>query len=478
MCLKCLKKMIIKVCVHIKSICTMASSTDMSETGNTISCEVIRGPIHDGNRVSLALIKAQSETKPPTTTFYPPSRDMTGIKVVNLLVDSVNYNKMSAVLLDPTTPTPDVTGYQIKLYWNGDCYARSNPVNTHTNSVGAVRPSADPFKLSFMMPPVDREGELTFAFLNQYPMSYNSEDRLAIRKAILNDEFTQLQAIQSTTHVVLYIHPPVYEAYSALIPNFDSYWKDVVPMDSFYYFTNDCFGKNMIGGVNPILYSISVNTSFNTTFMKQDTVSDLPVFDQCKARGIADGSFSAIDVGTHAIRAGSLISVLVNDPVDQPFHTITMSGLTSTREPFLISAVPQETTVEHSEVFIASILSHEQTNKLSKHDVRKKWMCDHMPFVTLFQVHSCTSVFYNMSHESRSVNQILKHVSDTVTPALYRFFQEFYSDEYKLKREVRSKFLGQRDESQCPHPPRFYESSLHMLPSMMDQPSMEIVRRK
>jgi hypothetical protein len=451
----------------IESFFSMSSAAyDMSDTGNTISCEVIRGPIVDGHRVSLALIKAQSETKPPTTTFYPPSRDMTGIKVINLLVDSVNYSKVTSVLLDPTTPTPDVTGYQLKLFWNGDCYARSNPVNTHTNGVGSVRPSSDPFKLSFMMPPADRKDELTVAFLNQYPTSYNSEDRVAIRKAVLNDEFTQLQTIQSTTHVVLYIHPPVYDVYSSLIPHFESYWKEVIPMDSFYYFTNDCFGKNVIGGMTPLVYSISVNTSFKTPFMKHDPLSSLPVFDQCKARGITDGSFHAIDVGTTALHAGSLISVLIHDPVDQPFHTITMSGLTSTREPFLLTATPHETRVEHSDVLIDSIMSHEHIATLGKHDVRQKWMCEHMSFVTAFQLHSCTSVFYNMTHDSRSVNQILKHVSDTVSPVLYRFFQDFYTDEYKLKREVRTTFLGQGNE---PRRPVFRDYPLTMVPSMMEE---------
>jgi hypothetical protein len=455
----------LKVVVQVKSLFPMATATDLSESGNTISCEVIRGPVVDGQRVSLALIKAQSETKPPTTTFYPPSRDMTGIKTINLLVDSVNYSKVSTVLLDPTTPTPDVTGYQLKLFWNEDCYARSNPLNTHTNGFGSVRPSSEPFKMSLMVPPVDREGELTVAFLNQFPVSYNSEDRVAIRRAILNDEFTQLQTIQSTTHVVLYIQSQVYEVYSSLIPQFDSYWKEVIPMDSFYYFTNDCFGKNMVGGVSPILYSISVNTSFNTLFMKHDPLSALPVFDQCKARGVVDGSFTAIDVGTHMVRAGSLISVLVHDPVDQPFQTITMSGLTCTREPFLVTAVPSETQVDHSDVLIESIMAHEQTAKLGKqHELKRTWMCTHVPFVTAFQVQSCTSVFYNMTHESWSVNPILKHVSDTVSPGLHRFFQEFYSDEYQQKRALRG-----ANEPRRPPMPRYELPSLTMTPSIPDR---------
>ena len=135
-------------------------------SSGSISCSVIRGRIEeDGKkRTSLVFISVEAENKPPTKKLIPPLMDMTGINVVNLLVDPTNVPKIRAALMDVTTPTPSDTGLQFKLCWNSDIFSRSNPLDVNTNDTGHVTPVATKFSLLGLVPPVENEGEMTIAF--------------------------------------------------------------------------------------------------------------------------------------------------------------------------------------------------------------------------------------------------------------------------------------------------------------------------
>ena len=419
----------------------MLSTISEITEGNKISCEVIRGSVVDGKRTSMALITVCSETKPPTDTFIPPLFDMKGIHTIHLLVDYSNVGKIRSVLEDPTTPTPEVTGYQINLMWNGDTYAKTNPDNLVSNHTGKVVPVHDQFQLTSMIPPDDKEGEITIAFINQYPKGYNVHDRIEVRTKIMNDEFNKLQLIHSKKHVYLYIESYFLTIYESLIPGFTTYWKKVVTMESFYYFTNDFFGKNVIGAVTPSLYTISVNSSFNERFLLHEPLYPLSAFDQIKTRGWTESSFTTIDIGTKLTTAGSKIAVFVNDPVEDPFTTVTMRGMNSIREMFCISSTVTDSTMDQSHVVIESIMYHEQTKQLVTHTEKRKWMRDHLPFTSTFELESPLSVFFTFSHPSLSVMHVIKYVCDTVHIGLHKFIRTFYEIDYELHRDVRNKHI-------------------------------------
>ena len=112
----------------------------------------------------------------------------------------------------------------------------------------------------------------------------------------MNDEFEKFQALRPTSHVILYIHMPIHEVYASLIKDFDTYWKKVVPMESFMFFTNDCCGKKIVDVIQPVQYSISSTVLFTSTFILNDFTKNPNTFDQIKKRNWQGSNYTAIDV--------------------------------------------------------------------------------------------------------------------------------------------------------------------------------------
>ena len=431
---------------------TTAMATTEFETTPLISCEVLRGPIQsDGSRTSLALVTARIENHPPTTQSYPPLRDVTGIKTIHLLADYHTIPQIRSVLCDLTTPTPDSTGYQFKCHWNGDQYARSNPDHLTSNSTGKVMPVFESFRLSSLIPPPDTEGEVTVAFITQCPSAYNPHDRLPHKTAVMTDQFQKLQQQSSTRHVILYIHTNVLQTYTNLIPSFDTYWKEVIPMDHCQYFINDFLGKKTVGEVKQVVGTLRANTSFYSTFLLPKPLATYPSFDPIKTRGVsvASSSYSAIDVGTKSLVAGNRLLVCVNDPVADPFTAVsfTLNDVTYQAEGI-------EVQLEKSDVLIQAIVLYEQTTVLKHHTERMAWIHTNEAFVTSFQFHSMTKPFMTMTHDSLSVMAAVDHLCDTIQPILYSLIQESNTTEYLDQIELRRKHVYQKTGAYEPYPPK------------------------
>lgn len=431
-----------------------AKLTPVPEDGNSVNCQVIRGPTIDDRRVSLAMITVLSETKPPTTTVFPPRYDMTGMNVLNILVDCQNVAKVRSVLTDPTTPTSQM---EIKFHWNGDVYARSNPL-LFSNEMGSSKPVQDVFQLASMIPPPHKDNEVTVAFINQYPSSYNELDRKEIRQNILSQEFEKLQSRHSTKHVYLYIHTPILAVYASLIDGFDTYWKEVIPMESFFYFTNDFLGKNVKGEIQPSKSTISVNTSFISKFIFTDSVNPFKSFDLIKPRA----SFTHIDFDTKSASAGNSIFVCVEDKVDNPFTTVTLNGVADHMR-FTKEVVPTEIIMPHSDELILTILLCEELKLCNTHAERKKWASDRIAFKNAYELDCPLAVFYTMKHDSPFVSNMIRYACDVLDTLLVDFFKEIIYSEYTLRIDDRKKMTA---SATAPAPrSTFY-------PLMLDAPSM------
>lgn len=439
----------------------ISMSEPVSENGNSVSCQVIRGPKINGQRVSLAMISVQSETHPPTTTFFPPRYDMTGISVLNILGDYQNVPKIRSVLSDPTTPMSEMA---IKLHWNGDCYARSNP-SVKSNETGSSKPLQDVFQLASMIPPPHKDNEVTVAFINQYPYSYNELDRPAIRRNILNQEFEKLQSRHSTKHVYLYVHTPILSVYSELIDNFESYWREVIPMDSFFFFTNDFLGKNMIGVMQPSKSSVSVNTAFHSKFIFTESIPLRKSFDQIKPRSVSD-SFKCLDFDTKSEIAGNSVVVCVEDTEDNPFTTVTLNGI-SDHMPFTKESSVSEINMPNSDILIETILAFEQLKECKLHSEKKRWLSEHVVFFCMYTLDCPLAVFNTMTHESAFVTTLIRYACDTLDMQINELIKDIQYTEYAMRRESRKKMIAPASM------PNFQTQLLNM-PSMAPEPPKKL----
>ena len=102
---------------------------------------------------------------------------------------------------------------------------------------------------------------------------------------------------------------PIHEVYASLIKDFDTYWKKVVPMESFMFFTNDCCGKKIVDVIQPVQYSISSTVLFTSTFILNDFTKNPNTFDQIKKRNWQGSNYTAIDVISNKENAKNTIVV-------------------------------------------------------------------------------------------------------------------------------------------------------------------------
>lgn len=410
-------------------------------SSGSISCSVIRGRIEeDGKkRTSLVFISVEAENKPPTKKLIPPLMDMTGINVVNLLVDPTNVPKIRAALMDVTTPTPSDTGLQFKLCWNSDIFSRSNPLDVNTNDTGHVTPVATKFSLLGLVPLVENEGEMTIAFINQFPSCYSSLDRVEFQTAVMNDEFEKFQALRPTSHVILYIHTPIHEVYASLIKDFDTYWKKVVPMESFMFFTNDCCGKKIVDVIQPVQYSISSTVLFTSTFILNDLTKNPNTFDQIKKRNWQGSNYTAIDVISNKENAKNTIVVCVNDSVNMPFNKITLSSKSPTFERVHKSFPVTEIVLTHpAGDMVDFILLNEKKDEKSPHKDKHAFVTENLPFILSLKMKGILVPYFSMIHEFPSlpsVRFLLDHLMDTLYPSFYMWLAEFDQIEYNLQRK-------------------------------------------
>ena len=414
----------------------LPSIPEHSELSATATCTIFRGH----GESSLAVIDARIENKLPVTKCYPPCKKISA-RIVHLLVDYHNVTHVRNALEDSTTPTPDETGYQIKLHWNGDEYAKTNRDDTRpSNSTGKVTPPFENgIRFLSMAPPEEKEDEVTIAFLNQFPAGYNIKDRASIRKQMLTEEVMSLQEKHSTKHVYLYIAPIFADEYKSLVLDFESMWKEVIEFDSYAYFTNDFFGKKMVGVAPLVKYSISFNTPFYNRYLHVD-VLDTTQLDQIKMRNWTKKSFSHLDVSTKSLLASNRIMVLVHDTKENPCTTIWFNG--------------QEIKVRVAEmdsgVMVDSLLRYYEFNALETHDLRKEWIKTHRDFTTSFQIDQPLLPYFSMKNEHPVEKCVLNYVCDTIHSDFNLQLQKFYSTDFQQQRSTRTK--KSTYESPPPHP--------------------------
>lgn len=439
---------------------------ELPKDGNSVSCQVIRGPTINGHRISLVIASVQSETLAPITTFFPPRYDMTGINILNIMADHQNLPKIRSVLTDASTPISDM---EIKLHWNGDCYARSNCAYK-SNDTGSFKPLQDVFQLASMIPPPHKENEVTVAFINQYPYAYNELDRVEIRENILRHEFEKLQSRHSTKHVYLYVHTPIFLVYSKLIMNFESYWKEVIPMESFFYFTNDFLGKNLNGVIQPSKSTLSVNTAFHSRFIFTESIHLQKPFDQIKPRNVSD-TFKYLDFDTKSESAANSVIFCVEDQEETPFTNVTLNGIDN-HMPFTKDSIATDIKMPHSDVLIETILLCEELKACKTHTEKKQWLSEHLVFKNSYELDCPLDVFTVMSHDSPFVSSMIRYARDILDHQLNDLFKEIQHTEFAMRRKKiiapSQANLGNMP-SMPPNPPKrpaFNSSPLEMTPTM------------
>lgn len=421
----------------------------------TVSCDVIRGRSVDGKRTSIALFRTEVVNTPPTKKLIPASMDMTGIKVVNIVAHPSNVSEVRVSLTDPTTPTPNDHGLQFCLYYNSDNFSRSNPSILTSNDTGNVVPVQSPFSLTGLVPPEPKEGELTVVFINQLPSAYSSKDRPEIQTVVMNEEFAKFQAKRSTLHVVLYISPAVHTVYTSLVKDFDSYWKKVVVMESFFYFTNDCCGKKLIDAIQPVHYSLTANTSFKHSFVFLSP-RHAHQFDQIKRRKWDGDYCEKIDFVSTKEKAFNTVAVCVDDPVDTPFKTVMLAN--SSGEQTVVSAVDIE--LPHSVGdMIDLIVLNDKKDTLKTHQEKHAFVTENMPFILSMKMKGILVPYFSMKYETESVEQLFQHLCLVVCPSFYDWLCEFDNAEHKAMLKL---LTGQKPPA-FPSQPRFFDNPIGLV---------------
>jgi hypothetical protein len=422
----------------------------------TVSCHVIRGRAgEDGKRTSIALFQAEVVNTPPTKKLIPASMDMTGIKVVNVVAHPSNVSDVRISLTDPTTPTPNDHGLQFCLYYNSDNFARSNPNILTSNDTGSVAPVQSPFSLAGLVPPEPKEDELTVVFINQLPSAYSAKDRPEIQTVVMNDEFAKFQSKRSTLHVVLYISPAVHAVYTSLVKDFDTYWKKVVDMESFFYFTNDCCGKKLIDAVQPVHYSLTANTSFKHTFIFLSP-RHAHQFDQIKRRKWDGDYCEKIDFVSTKEKAFNTVAMCVDDPVDTPFKTVMLTNALGDQT--AVSAVDIELAHPVGDM-IDLIVLNDKKDTLKTRQEKHAFVTENMPFILSMKMKGILAPYFSLKYDTESVEQLFEHLCLVVCPSFYDWLSEFDNAEHKAMLRL---LTGQKPSALPPHP-RFFDNPIGLV---------------
>ena len=180
----------------------------------------------------------------PVTRYFKPAKALDGsINKMAIHIGSNDCDTFRHFIESPETP--NFSG-SLKLLWNGKEYAHSVD---GSNKTGHNLSAHSVFELKNQLFVESQQADtMTFFFLSQLPGNINKRDLPEIQNQILSDLFDEWQTLTSTKHVHLFVLPHIYEHFSKVIANFDSYFASVYSnQDMITHFIGMYFGKNLQG---------------------------------------------------------------------------------------------------------------------------------------------------------------------------------------------------------------------------------------